>query len=103
MQPLFGLPPFKLIVHGLSETPKYAWLDAVRAYVPPSAIEAALTAGETLGSEREDGAPPDGAAPFGEAAPFRARGWRNFRWWYVYRVVQSGARPLGNEIWPGYP
>ena len=54
MQPLFGLTPFKLVVHGLSEAPKYAWLDGIRAYVPPSAIEAALTAGETLGSAKTE-------------------------------------------------
>ena len=56
MQPLFGLTPFKLVVPGLSEAPKYATLDGVRAYVPPSAIEAAVEAaweaGETLGSAR---------------------------------------------------
>ena len=54
MQPLFGLTPFKLVVHGLSEAPKYAWLDGIRAFVPPSAIEAALTAGETLGSAKTE-------------------------------------------------
>ena len=52
MQPLFGLTPFKLVVPGLSEAPKYATLDGVRAFVPPSAIEAAVEAGETLGSAR---------------------------------------------------
>ena len=52
MQPLFGLTPFKLVVPGLSEAPKYATLDGVRAYVPPSALEAAVAAGETLGSAR---------------------------------------------------
>ena len=54
MQPLFGLTPFKLVVRGLSEAPKYAWLDGIRAYVPPSAIEAAVEAGETLGNAKTE-------------------------------------------------